>query len=102
VTEPDMQNFLQALKVGDEVDLTYTEAIAVSVERQQNQSPPLKTTTHFVYFSTGSTDSVGSADFNEHLSQRRAEAVFEALVKANKEPENRVQLRRHDPRTCIL
>jgi hypothetical protein len=38
-----MQNFLQTLKVGDEVDLTYTEAIAVSVERQQTQSPPLKT-----------------------------------------------------------
>ena len=124
VTEPDMQNFLQTLKVGDEVDLTYTEAIAVSVERQQTQSLPLKTTTHFVYFSTGShaltpedqdhirdvatmmqstptfvativgkTDSVGSADFNEHLSQRRAEAVFEALVYTNKVPENRVQLR---------
>jgi len=29
VTEPDMQNFLKTLKVGDEVDLTYTEAIAV-------------------------------------------------------------------------
>ena len=35
---------------------------------------------------------LGSAAFNEHLSQRRAEAVFEALVYANKVPENRVQL----------
>jgi hypothetical protein len=33
VTAPDMQNFLKTLKVGDEVDLTYTEAIAVSVEK---------------------------------------------------------------------
>jgi hypothetical protein len=41
----------------------------------------------------GKTDSVGSADFNEHLSQQRAEAVFEALVYANKVPESRVQLR---------
>lgn len=41
----------------------------------------------------GKADSVGSADFNEHLSQRRAEAVFEALVYTNKVPENRVQLR---------
>jgi outer membrane protein OmpA-like peptidoglycan-associated protein len=76
-------------------------------------------TTHFVYFSTnshaltpedqdhirvvatmmqstptflGKTDSVGSADYNEHLSQQRAEAVFEALVYTNKVPENRVQL----------
>jgi outer membrane protein OmpA-like peptidoglycan-associated protein len=80
-------------------------------------------TTHFIYFSTGShaltpkdqdqirdvagmiqssptfvatvigkADSVGSADFNEHLSQQRAEAVFESLVYTNKVPENRVQL----------
>jgi OmpA-OmpF porin, OOP family len=40
----------------------------------------------------GKTDSVGSADFNEHLSQRRAEAVFEAFVYTNKIPEHRVQL----------
>jgi hypothetical protein len=33
VTDPDMQNFLKTLKVGDEVDLSYTEAIAVSVEK---------------------------------------------------------------------
>ena len=33
VTDPDMQNFLKTLNVGDEVDLTYTEAIAVSVEK---------------------------------------------------------------------
>jgi hypothetical protein len=36
VTDPDMQNFLQTLKVGDEVDLTYTEAIAVSLEKAPN------------------------------------------------------------------
>jgi outer membrane protein OmpA-like peptidoglycan-associated protein len=47
----------------------------------------------FVATIVGKTDSVGSADFNKHLSQRRAEAVFEALVYANKVPENRVQLR---------
>ena len=28
----------------------------------------------------GKTDTVGSAEFNERLSQRRADAVFEALV----------------------
>jgi hypothetical protein len=33
VNDPDMQNFLKTLKVGDEVDLTYTEALAVSVEK---------------------------------------------------------------------
>jgi len=33
VTNPDMQNFLKTLKVGDEVDVTYTEAIAVNVEK---------------------------------------------------------------------
>jgi hypothetical protein len=36
VTDPNMQNFLQTLKVGDEVDLTYTEALAVSVEKAPN------------------------------------------------------------------
>ena len=46
----------------------------------------------FIATIVGKTDSVGSADYNEHLSQRRAEAVFEALVYTNKVPENRVQL----------
>ena len=32
VTAPQMQDFLKTLKVGDQVDLTYTKAIAVSVE----------------------------------------------------------------------
>jgi outer membrane protein OmpA-like peptidoglycan-associated protein len=53
----------------------------------------MQSTSAFVATIVGKTDSVGSADFNAHLSQRRAEAVFEALVYANKVPENRVQLR---------
>jgi outer membrane protein OmpA-like peptidoglycan-associated protein len=53
----------------------------------------MQSTPTFVATIVGKTDSVGSAEFNEHLSQRRAEAVFEALVYANKVPENRVQLR---------
>ena len=52
----------------------------------------MQSTPTFVATIVGKTDSVGSADFNAHLSQRRAEAVFEALVYANKVPENRVQL----------
>jgi hypothetical protein len=36
VTDPDMQNFLKTLKIGDEVDLAYTEAVAVSVEKAAN------------------------------------------------------------------
>jgi outer membrane protein OmpA-like peptidoglycan-associated protein len=47
----------------------------------------------FVATIIGKADSVGSAEFNEHLSQQRAEAVFESLVYTNKVPENRVQLR---------
>ena len=46
----------------------------------------------FIATIVGKTDSVGSADYNAHLSQRRAEAVFETLVYTNKVPENRVQL----------
>ena len=53
----------------------------------------MQSTPTFVATIVGKTDLVGSADFNEHLSQRRAEAVFEALVYANKVSENRVQLR---------
>jgi outer membrane protein OmpA-like peptidoglycan-associated protein len=41
----------------------------------------------------GKTDTIGSADFNERLSHRRAAAVFEALVYDDKVPANRVQLR---------
>ncbi len=52
----------------------------------------MQSTPTFVATIVGKTDSVGSAEFNEHLSQRRAEAVFEALVYGNKVPENRVQL----------
>jgi OOP family OmpA-OmpF porin len=41
----------------------------------------------------GKADTTGSADFNEHLSERRAVTVFEALVYANKAPEDRVDVR---------
>ena len=47
----------------------------------------------FVATIIGKTESVGSAEFNEHLSQQRANAVFEALVYTNKVPGNRVQVR---------
>ena len=40
----------------------------------------------------GKTDSVGSKELNEHLSQRRANAVFEALVYDNKVSESRISL----------
>ena len=40
----------------------------------------------------GKADSVGSADFNEHLAQKRAETVFDALVYTNQVPENRVSV----------
>ena len=46
----------------------------------------------FVATILGKTDSVGSASFNEHLSQRRANAVFEALVYDNKVSESRISL----------
>jgi hypothetical protein len=32
VQDPGMQDFLKTLKVGDEVEITYTEALAISVE----------------------------------------------------------------------
>jgi outer membrane protein OmpA-like peptidoglycan-associated protein len=46
----------------------------------------------FVATILGKTDSVGSVGFNERLSQRRANAVFEALVYDHKVAENRIQM----------
>ena len=46
----------------------------------------------FVATILGKTNSMGSAGFNERLSQRRANAVFEALVYENKVSENRIQM----------
>lgn len=41
----------------------------------------------------GKADAVGSKELNEKLSQRRAEAVFDALVYTHHVPENRVEMR---------
>jgi OOP family OmpA-OmpF porin len=41
----------------------------------------------------GKADTVGSADYNEHLSWRRAAAVFEALVYKYNVPATRVEMR---------
>ena len=32
VQDPEMQDFVETLKVGDDVAITYTEALAISVE----------------------------------------------------------------------
>ena len=92
-----------------------------AVAQQTAQLPP-GSTTYPVHFATGSSqlgpedqdtvravaskmlgnlplpqrslasDTVGSAEFNEHLAQKRAQTVFEALVYTNKVPENRVDM----------
>jgi OOP family OmpA-OmpF porin len=41
----------------------------------------------------GKADAAGSAELNEKLAQRRAEAVFSALVYTNHVPENRIEIR---------
>jgi outer membrane protein OmpA-like peptidoglycan-associated protein len=41
----------------------------------------------------GKADSVGSAEFNEHIAPHLAQEVFEALVCTNKVPEDRVAMR---------
>jgi outer membrane protein OmpA-like peptidoglycan-associated protein len=46
----------------------------------------------FIATILGKTDSVGSVGFNERLSQRRANAVFEALVYDHKVSESRIQM----------
>ena len=52
----------------------------------------IQSNSDFVATILGKTDSVGSVGLNEHLSQRRANAVFEALVYDNKVSENRIQM----------
>ena len=52
----------------------------------------MQSTPAFVATIIGKADTVGSADFNEHLSQRRAEEVFEDLVYQNKVPANRMRV----------
>ena len=59
----------------------------------RNVAVMMQSTPAFVATIVGKADLVGSAAFNEHLSQLRAEAVFEALVYSNKVREDRVQLR---------
>ncbi len=41
----------------------------------------------------GKADTVGSSEYNEHLSFKRTMAVYEALVFAYNVPENRVEMR---------
>ena len=41
----------------------------------------------------GKADTVGSADFNNQLAEKRTQAVFEELVYTNQVPENRVEMR---------
>jgi outer membrane protein OmpA-like peptidoglycan-associated protein len=41
----------------------------------------------------GKADAVGSPEYNEQLSWKRAQAVYEVLVFENKIPENRVEVR---------
>src|ERR1700761_9009560 len=40
----------------------------------------------------GKTDATGSTEFNQHLSERRATTVFEALVYANNAPQEKVEV----------
>ncbi len=40
----------------------------------------------------GKTDTVGTQDYNEHLSEKRANAVFEALVYENGIPASRTHI----------
>src|SRR3954447_24769298 len=57
-----------------------------SVVAKMNADPTLYATI------VGKADKVGSPELNERLAQRRAMAVMEALVYANKAPEDRVAI----------
>jgi OmpA-OmpF porin, OOP family len=57
------------------------------VAASMNSNPGLNATI------IGKADTVGSPEFNEKLSERRALAVFDALVHDSNIAENRVQIR---------
>ena len=85
------------LPVGSTAHFVYfdTGAYALTPKDQdhiRDVAGMMQSTPAFVATIIGKTDSVGSAEFNQHLSQRRAEAVFEALVYTHKVPEDRVRL----------
>jgi len=50
----------------------------------------------------GKADTVGSVEYNEKLSQRRAQAVFDALVYTYKMPATRVGLRWTGERELVV
>jgi outer membrane protein OmpA-like peptidoglycan-associated protein len=55
-------------------------------------SSKMKNDTHLTATIIGKADTVGSAEFNQRLSEQRAQAAFEALVYSNLLPESRVQM----------
>ena len=63
-------------------DLETIHGVAAMMERD----PMLKATV------IGKTDTVGTPAYNEHLSARRAEMVYNTLVKTYKVPADRVEL----------
>lgn len=71
---------------GKELDTNDQEAIR-SVAASMTANPNLHATI------IGKADTVGSQEFNERLSQQRAEAVFGALVYDSHAPESRVEMR---------
>lgn len=71
---------------GDKLDAADQETIR-GIAGSMMSNPALNATI------IGKADTVGTAEFNEKLSERRAQAVFEALVYGNKVPENRVEMR---------
>lgn len=64
-------------------DQDTVRAVAAVMRRDENLSATI----------IGKADSAGSDDFNHHLAEKRAQAVFEALVYANKVPEARIEMR---------
>jgi len=78
-------NFIYFPTGGYTLDATDQDRIHAVVAMMQSNPD-------FVATILGKTDSVGSMEFNERLSQRRASAVFEALVYDNKVSETRISL----------
>ena len=50
----------------------------------------------------GKADTVGTAEYNEHLSQRRAEIVYDTLVKTYKVPADRVDVQWTDEKQPVV
>jgi OOP family OmpA-OmpF porin len=88
----NLDNYKQ---IGDvSVTFAFDKSVLTKADKAQldGLGPQLSTTKGFILEVTGGTDSVGNADYNYQLSQRRAEAVVQYLAEKFNVPAHKFYL----------